>query len=152
MPMELQVDGLRRFEYDADCELFLKILFGQMCEQTYHEQLAVVDRFIGSCVKHDRESAGGRLMGLVTRSDFMELLTKEFPLKTPGEMKNLKRALSTDQPLPSIDYNKLFASDREGNQGKFAELLRDQFLSEVQEVYLAIESAIRQVSDGLPHM
>eukprot|EP01051_Picozoa_sp_SAG22_P020726 SAG22_NODE_4305_length_1311_cov_0.740924_2_plen_211_part_01 len=138
------VDALRRFEYDADCELFLKILFGQLCEQTYHDQMRLVDTFLETCKQYDRDVSGGRQMGLIPRTDFMKLLVAEFSMKTAAEMKNLKRALSTDQPLPSIDYNKLFASDREGNQGKFAELLRDQFVNEVQEMYPAVEGAIRQ--------
>lgn len=99
-------------QYDADCELFVKILFGQMCEQTYHEQMGLVDRFLSICTTTDRENSGGRQIGLIARTEFMTLLAAEFSLKTATEMKNLKRALSTDQPLPSIDYKKLFESDR----------------------------------------
>ena len=82
-------------------------------------QQAMLTSFMKHCTTRDHELNGGRLTGLIDRKDFMTLLESDFfATKTPGEVKDLKRALSADQPLPAIDYVRLFASDREGNQGK----------------------------------
>lgn len=55
----------------------------------------------------------------------------------------LKRSLTYDQPLSEITYANLFEENRDGDQGRFAETLRDQHLYELMQTYPAIESSIR---------
>jgi Ca2+-binding EF-hand superfamily protein len=59
-------------------------------------------------------------------------------------LKSLRSALQYDQPLPTVYYEKLFEETRDGDQGKFAETLRDQHLYDVMSTYPSIEDAIRR--------
>lgn len=36
--------ALKKYSYDADCELFLKILIGELDEEVYQEQMNMLDR------------------------------------------------------------------------------------------------------------
>ena len=45
---------------------------------------------------------------------------------------------------PQIHYTKLFEENRDGDQGKFAETLRDQQLYDVMSTYPMMEDAIRR--------
>jgi hypothetical protein len=40
------VDALKRFQYDADCELFHKVLFGELCEDAYYDQVKRLQDFL----------------------------------------------------------------------------------------------------------
>eukprot|EP01052_Picozoa_sp_SAG31_P019277 SAG31_NODE_1399_length_8500_cov_22.401857_6_plen_218_part_00 len=56
----------------------------------------------------------------------------------------LKRALTYDQPLAEISYDVLFEENRDGDQGRFAETLRDQHMYELMQTYPSIEASIRE--------
>ena len=51
------------FMLDADCELFHKILFGELCEDTYHDQERLLEEFMKACGAIDK-SARFRLISL----------------------------------------------------------------------------------------
>ena len=53
------------------------------------------------------------------------------------------------QPLPMISYKKVFEETRDGDQGKFAETLRDQHLYDAVSTYPAIESTQTELSRRL---
>lgn len=59
---------------------------------------------------------------------FNALLISHFKFKTDEDRRSLRAALQYDQPLPTVHYEKLFEETRDGDQGKFAETLRDQHL------------------------
>ena len=74
-------------------------------------QQAMLTSFMEHCKTRDYELNGGKKTGLIDRYDFMMLLESDFfATKTPGEVKDLKRALSADQPLPAIHYVRLFST------------------------------------------
>ena len=39
----------RSLQYDADCELFLKIINGELPEETYYDQVDMMDKFQKTC-------------------------------------------------------------------------------------------------------
>ena len=56
------------------------------------------------------------------------------------------------QPLPMISYKKVFEETRDGDQGKFAETLRDQHLYDAVSTYPAIESTRTELTLRLTAM
>ena len=139
------VDALKRYQYDADCELFHKILFGELCEDTYHDQERRLEEFMKACQIMDKKTHGGKKKtGSLTRENLNSLLASHFKFKTDEDLRSLRAGLQYDQPLPTVYYEKLFEETRDGDQGKFAETLRDQHLYDVMSTYPAIEDAIRR--------
>ena len=43
------VDALKRYSYDADCEIFHQILFDELPEEAYHRQMVLLEDFVRSC-------------------------------------------------------------------------------------------------------
>jgi len=140
------VDALAKFQYDADCELFNKVLSGQLCEDAYHEQVALMDGLQTSILKADKSNNGGRVSGSIGRVEFLKLILKRFPFKTDDDHAALKAALAGDTGMElNINYKPLFGETKDGDQSKFVETLRDQQLYEVLQVYTEIEDAVRRV-------
>ena len=138
-------DACKRFARDADVEIFFLCLFEELPEAAYHGQMAMISELIERCQKIDREQHGGRATSNVERKVFLKLLRTLFPFKSDEDVKSLQRALSYDQPLPQVNYAKLFESDRDANQGHFAETLRDQYVSAAQSLYPQVEQELRHV-------
>ena len=69
-----------------------------------------------------------RMMNSVLQMLQMETLKGFFKVKSHEDLAALQQAVIYDQPLPMISYKKLFEETRDGDQGKFAETLRDQVI------------------------
>ena len=65
------VDALKRYSYDADCELFHRILFGELCEDVYHDQMQMLDTLLVTAKAEDAAQHGGRSTGAIGRSSFI---------------------------------------------------------------------------------
>jgi Ca2+-binding EF-hand superfamily protein/CRP-like cAMP-binding protein len=138
-------DACRRYERDADVEIFARCLFGDLPEATYHGQMKMISEIQETSKLLDRKQHGGRTTDTLDRTAFNAMLKEMFAHKSDDDMKTLQQALSYDQPLPVISYVKLFESDRVGDQGRFAETLRDQYVAEAQAVYPELENHLRSV-------
>ena len=138
------VDALQRYSHDADCAIFLQILNGNMCEQAYYDQMEMLEKFSEHCEKRDKFEHGGTIRGHIAREQFVQCVVDFFPHKTESDIQLLKRALTYDQPLAEIGYVRLMEEDDEGNQGKFAEAVRDQHLYTIISCYHRIEQAVRE--------
>jgi hypothetical protein len=138
-------DSCRRYSRDADVEIFSLCLFGNLPEAAYHGQMKMISEIQEACTQLDRKQHGGRTTETVDRVDFVRMIKETFAYKSDDDMKALQQALSYDQPLPVISYVKLFESDRTGDQGRFAETLRDQYVSDAQSVYPEVEQCMRTV-------
>jgi Ca2+-binding EF-hand superfamily protein len=139
------MDALKRYAYDADCELFAKIINGEICEEAYADQVKTVDGLLEAFRKTEGRRPGvnkSKLRGQLQREDLRKALKSFFPFKNEDELQPLYQAVLYDQPLPTVRYEKLFESDANGDQGKFAETLRDQHLAAILQSYTAIEEAI----------
>lgn len=86
-------------------------------------------------VKADRASNQGLQTGRVSKEEFFSALDKLLPCKTKDRMEELQQALFFDcgGPVRKVNYIEVFQDDKEGNQGKFVEGLRDQYLEEALE-------------------
>ena len=139
------LESIKRHGHDADCELFARIVHNELSEAAYHDQMEHVQGFIKLCHEHDC-GEGERVEGdgLLSRDVFLECLDKYFVHKPQPELRALKKALSYDLPLtPEVDYAELFKPDKDGNQGKFAETMRDQHTYDLIQSYMEVESCIR---------
>ena len=139
------MDGVKRYAYDADCELFHRIITGELCEDAYEEQIATVSKFQDFLRKTEARKVGKKkAKGTLSREEFLLALEKHFPFKSKADLSSLAQALIYDQPLAVINYEHLFEDcNQAGDQGKFAETLRDQHMSDIVQSYSAIEDAIR---------
>eukprot|EP00163_Fabomonas_tropica_P003924 TRINITY_DN13481_c0_g2_i1.p1 TRINITY_DN13481_c0_g2~~TRINITY_DN13481_c0_g2_i1.p1 ORF type:complete len:847 (-),score=198.89 TRINITY_DN13481_c0_g2_i1:23-2563(-) len=138
------IDALRRFQYDPDLEMFLKILEGKLSLSVYTDQELMIKRLLDRLRAFDCQDRSN-VQGVLAKTDFFELLKKMFPAKNDVELLELKRALHRDQPGKMVKYEALFEEDAEFNQGDFAETLRGQHLHEIEELCGEIEDGIHAV-------
>ena len=139
--------GLKVFSADPDCETFNCILHGELPEDAHHGQRVMITLLNKEWMKADKQNHGGRVWGTLDRTEFTEVLRKQFPLKSEEDLKALRRAVATDQPLPDIRYATLLETNVDtGLQGKFLETLREQYISDVQQTFPKVEAAIRKAT------
>lgn len=139
--------ALKLYAADPDCETFNCILHAELPEDAHYGQQTMVDRLLVEWKKADKQNHGGRMWGTLDRSEFTETLRRQFPLKSDDDLKALRRAVATDQPLPDIRYGTLLDKNPDtGLQGKFLETLREQFISDVQQTFPKVEAAIRKAT------
>ena len=145
------VDALERYEYDNDCELFLKILRGQLSDAVQIDQVDMLRNLHEALVAIDRNANGGTQRNVVQRTELLKLLRRMFPTKPQANFNALQKALFFEAPGSMINYVELLAEDRDGNQGKFCEALRDQHLEEVQEYIEELTGTIRKQQRSIAH-
>ena len=141
--------GLWLFQWDADCELFLKILTGEIREEVYVAQARLQSDLEDLFAALDK--AKGQITGSIPKEDLRTALWSFFRVGQPGgktlaRFDEVMQALDTDQPENNTIWKKIFEEDREFNQGEFAECLRDQFLQERIEFFTALETALYEES------
>lgn len=135
--------ALKRYSYDADCELFFKVLVGELGEEVYHEQMAMIESFLEMCRDIDLKDCG-KVSGKVKKDDLSRAIRTFLTDKSEEMLDRLVGALDRDQPGAWVKYEKLFDEDREGNQGYFAEEIRDQFLLEREEFCKGVEKYLEE--------
>lgn len=97
-------------------------------------------------IKIDRGENQGIQTGKIDKQAFLNTLAKCVPCKTKARTEELEQALFFDcgGPVRKVNYIDVFQDDAEGNQGKFVEAMRDQYLEEsieyAQELQDALES------------
>lgn len=137
------MDAVKRYAYDADCELFHKVIMGECCEEVYADQNSIIDGLMIAFRKAEqRAGIKSKQKGVLQRDLFLQVVQKYFPFKSADDMRALQSALAYDQPMGAVKYSILFDSAKNGDQGKFAETVRDQHLVEVLSAYPAIEESI----------
>ena len=148
------LDGCERFKYDADVELFRRIAKGEIAEETFYDQMVMIQKLRFALLarsyarsletiqqkpdpnltpsqliaKHEAESALGV-------EDVMNVVNDFFPAKPVESFTLLRTALEEDVRTNravkgKFNIGKLFASNEYGNQGAFVETVRDQHLDE----------------------
>lgn len=104
-------------------------------------------KFQDKIIKIDRSENQGIQTGKIAKQRFLDELAKCVPCKTKARTEELEQALFFDcgGPVRKVNYIDVFQDDHEGNQGKFVEAIRDQYLEEAieyaQELMDALEMA-----------
>ena len=167
------VAACKRYEYDADCEVMLRILCGELREEVYEESVRLHEDLGDMFAALDAaQTPDGRMTGTVSKADARLGLRAFFRSdKSDEELAELLRALDRDAPGDSVDYEALLADDDNLDQGEFAELARDQLLAArlrffdlaERELLFAtrfqqacapadLEAALRAADPQLPHL
>jgi hypothetical protein len=133
------MDGLQRFQEDADIELFFKIVTRRLDEAVYYDQTAFLQKILIDLQTLDYKENMGKMLGIILLPKFGHSLQELFKFKSASRvtkiLKSAKEIHPAGNPLDNggIRYEYLFSEDREMNQGPFAECLRDQYMQERQE-------------------
>ena len=120
--------ALEKYSYDADCDLFLQVLHKKLPEEVYLAQSRLIRSIQEQCIREDRKD--GEQSGRLRKVQILDIVRKLCPTKEQSSFREIEQALFFDTQVNSVDYIKLFQEDEEGDQGKFVECLRDQFLDE----------------------
>ena len=102
--------ALEKFSDDADAELFLSTLDGEISEDVYHAQGALIRAVLSMAKRIDSSRSRNKVpTGDVPRAAFMKGLTKLLPGKTEEQLSDLSKHLDG-----SVHYPTLFEEDRQG--------------------------------------
>eukprot|EP00743_Colponemidia_sp_Colp-15_P006437 GILK01006927.1.p1 GENE.GILK01006927.1~~GILK01006927.1.p1 ORF type:complete len:1058 (+),score=172.30 GILK01006927.1:141-3314(+) len=130
------IDGLERYRWDPDCEMFLLIIKHELHEDVLHDQEAMLEAFKALMIKLDLGDEGKKT-NLIKKAVFVKALRLFFPIKRDEDYNALKQAVYNDQPVDSpagsYDYQEFFLETRDGNQTEFIELMRMQHVLEIQK-------------------
>jgi len=144
------VDASLRYKYDADCEMFWKVITGQLDESVYWDEYEMTNGFIALLQKLDMQDHGGKVTGRLAKPTLLKAMRKWFDKKTDIRFNKLKRTLAKEEAAASskVHYVHLFAEDKDFNQGPFAEMMRDQHLEERDEYLSDLDEALRERAKG----
>eukprot|EP00474_Spongospora_subterranea_P011161 CRZ11619.1 hypothetical protein [Spongospora subterranea] len=135
------VEAMKAFQYDADIQIFDMVLRGEVSEDIFEDQTAMVGKLLEACAAKD-----GARAGFIDKKMFVKVLLKQFPEKTMARMRFLVKAIEAESMFGNhVDYGKLFEENRDGDQGPFAEALRDQYLTEIIEYYQDLRHALEEI-------
>jgi hypothetical protein len=144
------VEGLRRNLYDADLELFYKILFLQLDEAHYYDQMALMVFFKqmmqdwnAYCLDDSTRVPAECKPGFVPWQQFKKRMHEIFPIKSREHM-NVLFQFARDDHLTDdgIDTAGVLSETASGDQTNLMEEIRDQYVSEVQLYHIKIRDAL----------
>eukprot|EP00656_Telonema_subtile_P026999 TRINITY_DN2898_c0_g1_i1.p1 TRINITY_DN2898_c0_g1~~TRINITY_DN2898_c0_g1_i1.p1 ORF type:complete len:589 (+),score=225.02 TRINITY_DN2898_c0_g1_i1:517-2283(+) len=133
--------ALRDYSYDADCDLFCRIVQGKMDEEVYTDQMSMLDALKQQFKDHDK-LLNGESTGKLPKEALKAVFGDFFPVKSDKEVKDCFKQLDKEHPGAVVGYEGIFEEDAEGNQGDFIEGVRDQHLSDREEYIESIEDAL----------
>jgi regulator of replication initiation timing len=139
--------SLWKYSWDTDCDLFLKVLLGDMKEDVFLSQIGMQQDLEELFDALDK--AGGKTTGTISKTDLQVALHSFFRVgqpwgKTFERYEMMLAALDQDQPGETVIWKAIFAEDREFNQGAFAETTREHFLQERVEYLATVEEALAE--------
>eukprot|EP00163_Fabomonas_tropica_P029092 TRINITY_DN6127_c0_g1_i2.p1 TRINITY_DN6127_c0_g1~~TRINITY_DN6127_c0_g1_i2.p1 ORF type:complete len:892 (-),score=220.77 TRINITY_DN6127_c0_g1_i2:758-3433(-) len=130
-------DALDLYQWDGDCKLFLDILTGELDEDVYTDQMEMLEKLEQAFAHADIRSKRGKkgvATGTIKRAQVMQIVRKFFPAKSEKNLYAIRGGLEEDVgDVKYVDYVKLMAEDRDGNQGDFVETIREQHLEEREQ-------------------
>ena len=138
------LDSCKRYNYDADIELFHKVMMGTLDDDVYYDQMKMLDGVKKTIQAFCTDDKGKAKKGKPSKPDLINLMTEFFPYKDEKDIAALKDALDRDHPKKkgAVKWKELFEEDREGNQLAFVETLRDQHLQDREDYFQEMEEAI----------
>ena len=154
------LDACKRYSYDADIELFAKVMRGDCSETVLKQQMKML-REVKKAIMETTVQAGKvpgtieKVPGAPTKDQIIQVC-REYPMMKQyreSSFEQLREKLEIDAPKDGqVAWQKLFEEDSEGNQYAFVECLRDLILSDRDEYFDQLEEAICEQdleSDGL---
>lgn len=138
------LDSCKRYNYDADIELFHKVMLGSLDDDVYYDQMKMLESMKKAIAEFCTDSKGKPKKGKPSKPDLINIVKSQFPYKEEKDIAALKDALDRDHPKKkgAVKWKALFEEDREGNQLAFVEALRDQHLQDREDYFQELEEAI----------
>ncbi len=125
---------------DPDCSTFMRVIQGEVSEQLIWDQQTVLK--LMNELFEERRVEGTR--SEIHRFELEKVLREVFPEKSIDNMRQLRFVLSIwAKGRNIIDFVALQSEDSDGNQSRFMEMLRDQYVDEVSHFNLEVIEAIR---------
>merc|ERR1711907_784013 len=120
---------------------------GDYSENIYWDEVQMLDMVMDNFNKMDIQ-ANKRVTGKIRKDVMIKTLRKVFPLKTDIRFNRLKRTLAKEDCAQGsvVGYVSIFSEDKDGNQGPFAEALRDQHAEEREEYLDDIREGLEKVA------
>lgn len=134
--------SLKEYAWDADCDLFYRILQGKMDEEVYIDQMALLNSLLMKFTEADADLHPDQPTGKIPKEVLKTLFSEFFSVKTDKEVKDCFKQLDKEYPTEEVEYAAVFAEDKEGNQGDFIECVRDQHLADREDYIESIEEAL----------
>ena len=140
--------GVWKYQYDADCELFLKVLTGDVIESMAEEQESLLLDVTRALKILESPKLGGVTMADATLI-LRELFRVGHPLgKSADNFEEMIDALHAETPASGIvRVDELFVEDKDFNQGRFAECVRDQYMEESVAFYSSVQDRLGECAD-----
>ena len=143
------VDALKKFYRDSDVRLFSLVLNNKLNEEVRNDSIQMMVHF-EDVLKKEEMMARSNESGTLTFDSFMRVLRRTFPTKGDLPLQRLERMLLFEtNGTKTVKYVELLGEDENGNQGRFAELLRAQHLTEIENFSDEVMECIEQHRDGL---
>lgn len=134
--------SLKDYSYDADCDLFYRIVQGKMDEEVYTDQMQMLEELKDKFKETDAELNNNQPTGKLAKQVIKTVFQEFFPVKSDKEIRECFKQLDKEYVNEVIEYDLIFAEDEEGNQGDFIEGVRDQHLSDREEYIESVEDAL----------
>ena len=135
--------ALRKYDYDADVEMFRAVLFGQLSEHVRGDRANMTASLL------DLLSAAAGHPSLIGRDELAAALGEFFPAKSESDLAALVKGVAKDQPDGEfVDFARLFAEDNNKDQGAFATAMYAQHWREIQAYAEGVTAAARSAGGG----
>jgi len=141
---------LERNTHDVDCNLFLKVLHGELTEDIYYDQVQQIKDCEECAVECDKKEHSGASTGKCSKEDFLRAIREKCG-KNFEQMRELMHALDAvyGDKTKEFKYDRLFAEDRNYSQNEFAEEFKDQIIKEREEhVHMLKKLIANTTEDG----
>jgi len=143
-------DAALRCSYDADCELWYKVIEGEYDQALYWDEFDMLEEVSSTFQKEDVKE-NSKVTGKLMKNKFLAAMRRIFPLKTEVRHNRLKRCLAKEDAAQGskVGYVAVFSEDKNGDQGPFAEMVRDQYKEERDEYLDDLRDVLeREAPDG----
>eukprot|EP00759_Apiculatamorpha_spiralis_P019012 PhF_6_TR25264/c0_g1_i1/m.34810 len=141
-------DALTRFKWDPDCELFRRILHGELHEEAFVDQMKHIEALYSAFKTADCNDNDGIATHELNVGTLIDVLEWFFHDRNQEQIDKLKMCLSRDQKGITINYDALFRSNEDGDQGMFIEEVRDQHLDSIVTYQSSILDLINECASA----
>merc|ERR1712188_316315 len=115
----------------------------------YWDDINMMEALLSALQAADRHhTQQGTITGILLKAEFLQVLSQYFSLKTRVRFNQIKRVLNKEPASKGtqVRYIELFSSNRDGDQGPFAELIRRQYSDERAEYLEDLDEALTQLA------
>jgi len=128
-----------------------------LSQAVYHDESDMIDGLMEALQEADIDAtkggeSAGYVSGRLLKESFIKTLRGYFPIKTNVRFNQMKRGLSKEDAAQgkSVHYIHLFREDVNGDQGPFAEAVRDQHVEEREEYLEDLQEAFEAKVHTMP--